>query len=201
MPRALSEAERARVLERLFSHGRDRFMRLGLAKTTVAGLAQDAGIGKGSFYRFFASKELLFLAISGHEEQRFRAALLADLDALTDGRQAVAMLLRAATTRLEQHPFLRLLLDPSTLSALVLRVDPARLVENQEDDREFFVGLARAWMKRGWLRPDLDPLEVFHALSGLFLIALQRDLIGHDSANAATDTIIAALRDRWVPRG
>ncbi|MCH9688948.1 MAG: TetR/AcrR family transcriptional regulator [Deltaproteobacteria bacterium] len=201
MPRALTEAERDRVLERLYSRGRDRFMRLGLTKTTVAGLAQDAGIGKGSFYQFFASKELLFLAICNREEQSFRDALLEDLDGQSDGREAITLLLRAAATRLEHHPFLRMLLDPATVSALVLRVDPRRMAENQEGDREFFVAVARGWIERGWLRSDVDPVEVFHALSGLFLIALQRDLIGSPSANAAMDTIIAALRDRWSPSG
>lgn len=199
MPRALTPSERSRVLERLHTRGRDRFVRFGLAKTTVAGLAEDAGIGKGSFYQFYASKEALFLAISEREENGFRATLVAELDTLVDGRTAIKALLSAPSTRLKQHPFLALQLDPATISALVLRVDPSLLQANEERDQAAFVALARAWIDRGWIRKAIDPIEVFHALAGLFLIALQRDLLAPSTAQGAQEAIVDALCDRWSP--
>jgi AcrR family transcriptional regulator len=170
-----------------------------LNKTTVAGLAEDASIGKGSFYQFYPTKEALFLAISAREEDRFKAALLADLSARRSGREAIATLLEATALRTESQPFLRLLLDPQTISALMLRADPEQLQRNIDGDRGFFVRLARDWIERGWLRHDLDPLEVFHVLSGLFAIALQREVIGEDAAAGAKEAIIAAMCDRWSP--
>lgn len=201
MPRALTDEERARVRERLCTLGRDRFVRLGLARTTVEGLAADAGIGKGSFYQFHPSKEDLFLTIAHHEEAEFRRQLLHDLEAQPSGPAAIETLLRAPTHRVDAHPFLRLLLDPATLGALRLRLPPERLEGNEAGDREFFVGLARAWQDRGWIRDDLDPHEVFHALSGLFLIGVQRELVSPDVAEGATATLIAALVERWSPAG
>jgi AcrR family transcriptional regulator len=165
----------------------------------VAGLAADAGVGKGSFYQFYDSKEALFLAISGREEQRFKDALVAELSAQESGRTAIAMLLEAAAVRSESQPFLRLLTDPQTISALVLRADPELLQRNMDGDRDFFVQLGSDWIERGWLRPDLDPLELFHVLSGLFVIALQRELIGDDAAVGAKRAIIEAMCDRWSP--
>lgn len=197
MPRALTESERAAVEERLLTRGRDRFVRYGLAKTTVEALASDAGIGKGSFYQFFPSKEALFMAISQREEQAFRDAILTEIDAIEAPREAVMALLRAPMTRLTKHPFLNLLLDPETVSALSLRLPPEALQANEDGDREFFVGLAKDWIARGRIRHGIEPQEVFHGLSGMFLIALQRELLGPDAANGAMDTIAAALCDRW----
>ena len=197
MPRALTEAERAAVEDRLLTRGRDRFVRFGLAKTTVEALASDAGIGKGSFYQFFPSKEALFVAISQREEQAFRDELLEELDGIDQSREAVMALLRAPTRRLTRHPFLKMLLDPDTISALSLRLPAEALEANEAGDREFFVALASDWIARGRLRKDLAPDEVFHGLSGIFLVALQRDLLGPEAAEGALDTIATALCDRW----
>lgn len=197
MPRALTESERAAVQERLLSRGRDRFVRYGLNKTTVEALASDAGIGKGSFYQFFSSKEALFMAIAQREELAFRDALVTELDAIEAPREAVMTLLRAPMTRLVEHPFLSLLLDPETLSVLSLRLSPEALQANEDADREFFVGLAKDWIARGWIRRSIEPEEVFHGLSGMFLVALQRELLGPDAAQGAMDTIATALCDRW----
>lgn len=197
MPRALTESERAAVQERLLSRGRDRFVRYGLSKTTVEALASDAGIGKGSFYQFFASKEALFMAIARREEQTFRDAVVTELDAIEAPREAVMALLRAPMTRLVEHPFLDLLLDPDTIAALSLRLSPEALQANEDGDREFFVGLAKDWIARGRIRRGIEPEEVFHGLSAMFLVALQRELLGPDAAKGAMDTIATALCDRW----
>ena len=198
MPRALTEQERARVLHRLHTLGRDRFIRFGLARTTIAGLAEDAGIGKGSFYQFYPSKEALFMAISQREEEQFRRALLDDVACMSSGREAVMALLHAPSQRLDGHPFLRMLLDPQTISALVLRLPHEELERNQAADRAFFVNLARQWQHKGWLRDELDPVEVFEVLSGVFLIAVQSDLLDGDAARRAIHAIAEAMCDRWV---
>ena len=200
MPRALTESERAAVQERLLSRGRDRFVRYGLSKTTVEALASDAGIGKGSFYQFFSSKEALFMAIARREEQTFRDAVVTELDAIADPREAVMALLRAPMTRLVEHPLLNLLLDPDTIAALSLRLPPQELQANEDGDREFFVALAKDWIAKGRIRKDIEPEEVFHGLSGVFLVALQRELLGPDAAAGAMDTIATALCDRWCSR-
>ncbi len=199
MPRRLSESERQRVLERLHTRGRDRFVRLGLAKTTVAGLAQDAAIGKGSFYQFYDSKEELFVAISQEEERRFKLGLVNELEGVESGRTAISLLLRGFARRMEEHPFLRFLLDASTLASLTLKVDAEILERNQADDKDFFMELARDWQTRGWLRRDIDPNEVFNVLAGVFLMTSQRSLVGPEVVEGALEAISLAFCQRWMP--
>lgn len=199
MPRALTDAEQRRARERLHRRGRALFVRFGLTKTTVAALAAEAGIAKGSFYRFYDSKEALFLAISESEEREFRSRLADELDACADGRTAIEALLRAPSERLDRHPFLRLLLEQETLAALALRVGHDTLDRSQDVDRAFFVELAERWIARGWLRPDLEPREVVDVLTGLFLVALQRELVGAEVTERATTAIARSLAQSWSP--
>jgi AcrR family transcriptional regulator len=59
MPKQLSPDVRDRILD-----AADRLLtRHGYAGTTISGLAEECGIGKGSVYLFFTSKEEVFLAL------------------------------------------------------------------------------------------------------------------------------------------
>ncbi|MBV1857056.1 MAG: TetR/AcrR family transcriptional regulator [Nannocystaceae bacterium] len=197
MPRPHTEQERQEIHKRLLSAGHDRFIRVGLQKTTLSDLASDAGIGKGSFYQFFPSKEDLFMAVQEDEEAQFKRALVRDLGQATNGREAVVGLLRCVATRLERHPFLRVLLDPHLLGALTLRISPARLREHQEQDRGFFLDLARGWKEQGWLRSDVEPQIVFDVLVAMFGISVQRELLGSEVVQRATAELAEAIADRW----
>ncbi len=199
MPRAHTEQERERIRERLMQTGREGFVRVGLAKMTIAELARDAGIGKGSFYRFFESKEALFLAIQEHEEQAFKAALVQRAERAGNAKEAVTTLLLATTTSLKDHPFLRLLLDPRTLSELTLRVPPERMAVHRGDDRAFFFELVASWKRRGWLRPELEAQTVFDVLTATFGLSLHDGLLGESAMQRASEELAAALADRWCP--
>jgi AcrR family transcriptional regulator len=199
VPRAHTPAERERIRERLLQAGREGFTRVGLVRITIAELARDAGIGKGSFYHFFASKEELFLAVQEREEAAFKATLVRELERAGSGHEAVRTLLGATASRLDAHPFLRRLLDPETLSELALRVPAERLAAHRAADRAYFVELLRAWKRRGWLRPEVDPGVAFDVLTAVFAITLQRELLGRETMHRAIVEIADAVAARWCP--
>lgn len=199
MPRAHTADELERIRDRLLETGREQFSRAGLAKVTIADLARAAGIGKGSFYRFFESKEALFLTIQEREEAAFKGAMRAETERAGSPREAVVSLLIGAATRLDAHPFLRLLLDPRTLSELMVRVDPQRLAAHREQDRAFVLSLVHDWKQRGWLREEVDAQVVFDVLAAIFVISVQRELVGEETIQQATMEMAEALADRWCP--
>lgn len=60
---AFSDFETEQIYKALLAETRRCAVMLGMRKTSVDQLTQAVGISKGSFYRFFASKELLFFAV------------------------------------------------------------------------------------------------------------------------------------------
>ena len=60
---AFSEFETEQIRRALLKETRRCAVTLGMRKTSVDQLTQAVGISKGSFYRFFESKELLFFAV------------------------------------------------------------------------------------------------------------------------------------------
>lgn len=198
MPRARTPEERERVVERLHATGKDLFQRLGLARVTVEDLARGAGIGKGSLYHFYATKEDLFFAIQEREEAAFRESLVGDLEAAEDPEEAVHALLASVSGRLERHPFLRLLLDPATMNALLLRLPEARIEAHRRADEAFFVDLAKRWKRAGWLRPEVTPRVFVDVLTAMFVLSSQGSWIGADTMRRATDEIARAVAVRWT---
>jgi AcrR family transcriptional regulator len=103
MPR-IAEAVRAARREQIIAAGMACFARSGYHATTMADVAAQAGVSKGTPYLYFDSKEALFLAL--HEQwdcgagQRVNAAIAA----LPDGqRQSPRAVLRAVAAAVAAH--------------------------------------------------------------------------------------------------
>jgi AcrR family transcriptional regulator len=150
------QQNRERLLEaalRLFAaHG------AGVAPTAVA---TEAGVGVGTLYRHFASREALI-----------EAAYRADLDRLCD----------SVTDLLAEHfgaPALRMWLDRCVDHAIVKRgmADALRAITSGADpythSRERLTSAVAALLTAGaadgTLRPDLDPYDVLVAVTGVSL--------------------------------
>jgi AcrR family transcriptional regulator len=204
MPRAFHADERERIEARLIETGRRLFERQGLRKTNVAELAAAAGIGKGSFYLFYPSKEALFMAISDRFETQVKSAFTAELDALrktgVDARTLLRRYFALHFEAFERHPFLALLGDRSELEPLLLRVGPERFAAERERDAAFFADLIASWQRAGVVDPDLDPRAV-SALSRAVLALIQgRELIGDDDWPAMVELTIDAFASRVAAR-
>ena len=60
---AFTDYETEQLREALLRETRRCAVTLGMRKTSVEQLTQAVGIAKGSFYKFYESKELLFFAV------------------------------------------------------------------------------------------------------------------------------------------
>lgn len=67
MPRTFTESAKEVIRKELLEKGDQCFSRYGLRKTGIEDITQLVGIGKGTFYKFFNSKEELFVEVLKHE--------------------------------------------------------------------------------------------------------------------------------------
>ena len=93
-----TDEQRQSIRERLFESARRRALDTGVKKTSLEALTADAGISKSSFYKFYDSKEQLFLEVAAHWEDEILARATAALAASavsSDKERAAAMVLSA----------------------------------------------------------------------------------------------------------
>ena len=69
MPQAFTDQQMQEIHQKLFQSACRHAVESGVRKTSMEMLTQEAGISKSTFYKFFESKELLFLKVAQHFEQ------------------------------------------------------------------------------------------------------------------------------------
>ncbi len=62
MPK-FTDNEKEHIKQDLLTKGRTIFIKYGLAKTSIDEIIRECGIAKGTFYKFFNSKEELYYEI------------------------------------------------------------------------------------------------------------------------------------------
>ena len=91
-----TDEQRQSIRARLFESARRHALDTGVRKTSLEALTADAGISKSSFYKFYDSKEQLFLEVGASWECEILAratAALAASGATGDKERAAAMVL------------------------------------------------------------------------------------------------------------
>ena len=68
MAQPFTEAQRSAIRQQLFDSACRFALTPGVRKTSLEMLTVEAGISKSSFYKFFESKEELFLRVAAHWE-------------------------------------------------------------------------------------------------------------------------------------
>ncbi|MBR5288351.1 MAG: TetR/AcrR family transcriptional regulator [Clostridia bacterium] len=89
-----TDKQKNTIKERLLRSAMKHALKIGIKKTSLDMLAQDAGIAKSSFYKFYESKELLFLEAGARWETDIHARVqqtLAENGHLSDKERAAAM--------------------------------------------------------------------------------------------------------------
>ena len=174
MPKAFTEQEKELIRKRLLEQGHKQFSAYGLRKTNIEELAEAAGISKGAFYLFYASKEALFMDVVEQVEQRFRQELFAMIDLPGPSPRArLFALLHHAFHRVKTIPLLQFLTG-TDYDLLFRRVPPETFQEHVEHDRAFINELITRCQNAG-IPIRVPPEAMISLLYPLVLTILHED--------------------------
>ncbi|WP_182178436.1 TetR/AcrR family transcriptional regulator [Methylobacterium radiotolerans] len=173
------------------------FVRNGFHRTTMSDLAREAAMSQGNFYRYFASKEDIVLAMAERDRAR-GAALVAEMERDGDRRASLnGILERFFTGITREAAVLRLDLWAETTRNPAI----AALVDRSEAE-------ARAWLCGMFAAlaasPDCDPASMFEAINPLMkgIVVGRAILQGYDPAPAVAhlQALIEAGLNGALPR-
>lgn len=177
-----SDAQRNR--ERILEVARQAFSRSG-ANTSLDDIARDAGVGPGTLYRHFPTREQLLEMVYRSEMEKLAAAERRFAEELPPIEALRAWLL--------------LFVDYIAAKQLIA---PALNAVLEDPKKVFEASYARIWeairalvkraIKSGDIRKDLDPIDLLRALIGVANIATSPDW--QQSARRLVDILIAGAR-------
>lgn len=198
VPRAFSPDERAHISQRLRDAGREAFGSYGLRRTSVDELAHAAGISKGAFYLFFASKEALLLDILERFEADFQRRVLDDvLRPEFTPTESLRALLHAAVVARGTDPVLRNLTD-ADVEVLHRRISPEHASALRKSDIAAVHRFTDYWRARG-ATIALDAEELTGLLRAIVLTTLRQQEIGIDVYPSVLETMIDAVAAHVMP--
>lgn len=176
-PRADAQRNRERILE----VAKEAFSRHG-ANTSLDDIAKEVGVGPGTLYRHFPTREELLQAVYRAEleklaeaEQKFTRTM-APIDAL---RAWLLLFVAAIAAKQLIAPALNTLLG-----------DPKKVFESSYAKMHQAIrALVKRGVESGDIRSDLDPVDLLRALIGVSNVASDPDW--QPSARRLVDILIA----------
>jgi AcrR family transcriptional regulator len=177
-----SDAQRNR--ERILEAAKHEFTRSG-ANASLEEIAKKAGVGPGTLYRHFPSREELLVAVYRSEMEKLAAAARTLADTMTPVEALRAWLLLfvdAVETKQIIAPVLNTLVG-----------DPKKVFEaSYAQIHEALRALVKRAIKSGEIRKDLDPIDLLRALVGVANVSASPDW--QQSARRLVDILILGAR-------
>lgn len=130
MPKIFSEADRENIRANLLKNGRSMLEKKRYKDISVAEIAAESGIAKGTFYNFFGSKEEFFYEVMLLIRDDNRKELLALVENPSRDAVAETMYKRYTTTKTVYDYF-----EPGELKIIFRRL-PDKVQESDADSAE-----------------------------------------------------------------
>jgi AcrR family transcriptional regulator len=179
-PRTDAQRNRQRILE----VAKEAFTRSG-ANASLDDIAKQAGVGPGTLYRHFPTREALLEAVYRTEVEKLAAAERTFAETLPPIEA-----LRAWMLLFVDYIATKQLIAPA-LNTLV--GGPSKVVEaSRAQIWEAIRALVKRAVKSGDIRKDLDPIDLLRALIGVAHVATSPDW--QQSARRLVDILITGSR-------
>ena len=179
-PRADAQRNRERILE----VAKEAFTRSG-ADASLDDIAKEAGVGPGTLYRHFPTRDALIEAVYRTEVKKLAAAQQRFAETMPPIEALRAWMLLFVDYIAAKH-----IIAPA-LNTLV--GGPSRLFEGSRSQiQEAIEALVMRAIKSGDIRKDLDPLDLLRALIGVSNVASSPDW--QQSARRLVDILITGSR-------
>ena len=178
-----SDEERERIRGELVAAGRELFERFGFERTRIKDVTEAVDIGTSTFYRFYDSKEALYVEVLVAEREELEASIAEAVAAVDTPREEVRVLLKTTLAEVRSNPLISSLIVDGELRALQDRIADAEGEDGGIESAAYDSGLpfAGRWAELDAFRYD-DPQLIDELFVSLVFTARSRNApIGADS--------------------
>ena len=159
--------------------GQKLFRTRGFKGTNVSEIAHEAGIAVGSFYKFFTSKEDLFLRVFLEENESLKRRLFDSVDEQADPVELVTSLVSRNATEMNENPILREWYNKHLMAKLERRFAERHGVSSVHELMDAGVRhMVEQWQAEGTIRQDMEPEMIVAMFKSVAYIDLHKTEIG-----------------------
>lgn len=165
------------IKSNIFKCGKDLFSAKGFKKTNIKEIAEMAGIGVGTFYSYYSSKEQLFIEVYIQENEKLKVRLVETLDLTQEPVKLIKQLLAENFKAIHENPILKEWYNQDFYKELeqYYRNENGASIDSI---RDFYVDLLKSWKSQGKIREDIDEELLPLFFDSLICIDTHKDEIG-----------------------
>lgn len=184
-----NENEKEQIRQCLLTKGKELFIQYGLSKTSIDDLVQACGISKGSFYKFFSSKEELFYVILQNQEEISNRLIGEHLKENLPPKELLSSFFQIAYKMADENPLLQQWFQDGERERIVRKL-PQHLIEgfSREQDKKGVI-FVQALIRQGVLK-DQDPEVINGVMRAVLMLRLFKEQLGSDLFPKIMDVII-----------
>lgn len=163
--------------ENIFINARELFSTKGFKDTSVSDITKKTGIGVGSFYNFYSSKEEVFLEVFLRESEQMKQSIVSSVDLDADPALVIKEIISRLFAGIRENPILREWYSRDVYNKL-----EKYMTEDEETESDYsynlFMEIITKWQRSGKIRKDIDSELVLAMFNSLSFIDLHKEEIG-----------------------
>ena len=200
MVRAFSDEEKEVIRQAVVQAAERLFTEQGFSKTTISEIARTAGIGKGTFYLFFKSKEEVVWALHDAMHHRFHDELTEILGGIsTNPLEAIPAFLRAVFG-IFNDPLVVKLQQTGDFARLARAMTHEQMEEHTAMSLDGMISLVVAAQRAGAI-VEGDPAVIAGTIRSVCFIGLHREEIGEEIYPEVVDMVISLVAKGLTRKG
>lgn len=185
--------------DEILRQGRALFKTKGFKDTNISEITRMAGIATGTFYKYYPSKEKLFMEIFLEENTKLKNQCLQSLDLNKSPLEIVGKMLSQNAEGMKANPILKEWYNKSVFD----KIEKLYLEENGLQAVDFlydtFLELVKAWQVQGKMRQDIDSKMIMMIFAAVINMDTHKEEIGleyfPELLEVMTKLIMKGLRD------
>ncbi len=158
--------------------GRELFAEKGFKDTNVAEIMQRAGFATGSFYRYYPSKDHLFMDIYNRENVALKKRIMAEVDLGGDPLTVMRDVMRLNYKGMSVNPILKEWYNRDVFSKIERNFRESNAIENVDFLYDDFTEIVRNWQRQGRIRGDIGAEMVMAIIGAMVNVDLHKEEIG-----------------------
>ena len=162
----------------IYRCGKAIFEEKGFKATNIAEIMKLAGMGTGTFYNYYTSKEQLFMEIYNHENVKLKKELMASIDLEADPLYVMKEILRKNLQGMLENPILKEWYNKKVFHKLEQNFRAVKGIDRVEFLYSDFIEVVEKWQAAGKMRSDLSAELIMAIFGALINLETHKEEIG-----------------------
>lgn len=162
----------------LFNCGKEQFGRKGFKDTNVSDITKAVGIGTGTFYNYYSSKEELFMAIFMKENEKLKKKILKSIELEKDPQSLVKELMLLNLKGMKSNPILKEWYNKDVFDKIEQHFREDKGMERLDFMYNDFSEIIKKWQVDGKMRSDIDSGMIMAIFMAIVTVETHKEEIG-----------------------